>query len=110
MRRLTGAIPSSSPVYDVAMVTVTNKSRRPFEVNLHAGVDYGFEHGSEFSMEQETTLDDGTKGTLLIERTLPGSLSFAPGETREGLPDAILRIHEFRAARDAGILRVVQTS
>lgn len=92
----------------VAMLTVTNRSRRPFEVNLLRGVDYGFDHMTPFSMPQPASLPDGTPGVTVIEKQLPGSVFWAAGETKD-VPDDLLQIQEFRAARNAGILVVVQT-
>lgn len=91
------------------MLSVKNKSRCVFEVNLHPGVDYGFVHESAFTMEQSVTTADGSPGVVVYERALPGSLMWTPSETKDALPDALLLIQEFRAARDAGILLVVQT-
>lgn len=93
------------------MLTVKNKSRQLFVLNLPQGIDYeGHPAGepTEGSYTLATTTPDGEVGTSLVQKKLPGSLTWLAGEVKGKLPVGLGLIPEFKAACDAGIL-VVQS-
>lgn len=48
----------------------------------------------------------GERGKRIVERTVPASVSWLPGETLSGLPDGLRDIEEFQTAVAAGRLKV----
>lgn len=92
-------------------ITVRNVSRTSFVLNLARGVDYG-DHpeckGSRFEMAQSVELPDGSVGSKLHKKSLPGALTWLAGETKEDLPDHIKKIEQFKRAVATRILLVVQ--
>ncbi len=94
------------------MLTVKNKSKQLFTVNLPVGLDY--EGHAAFAPTQRTfalqaVTPDGTVGVREVEKTLPGSLTWLAGEVKTKLPVALALIPEFKAACDSGVLVVVQS-
>lgn len=83
------------------MINLKNKGRTEFTVNLRRGADYGRDtrfRDSTMRMVRPVELPTGEKGLERIERDLPGSLMWLPGETKRGLPDAVMEIPEVRRA------------
>ncbi len=91
-------------------LTVQNKQKVLFVLQLPAGFES--EHpecqGSKFTMHQAVELPEGGSGVRVIERELPGSITWLPGESKDGLPLELSQIPEFKSARDAGKLIVIQ--
>lgn len=90
-------------------MVVRNRSRAPFEIPLRPGVDYGYEHATPFEMPQEAQLPGGVSGVRILEKSVPGSVRWAPGETRE-VPRAVADLPQFRAAVASGVLAVVDNT
>lgn len=91
-------------------LTVTNKSRTLFTLNLPKGLDYenhpaAAEKTQTFKMEARTK--EGDVGIREVEKTIPGSMTWLSGETKTKLPPAIACIPEFQQAVAQGILVVV---
>lgn len=57
--------------------------------------------------ELREELPDGTKGVRVLERRLPGSVTFLAGETKE-LPDWVARCPDVKGALDRGSLRLIE--
>lgn len=93
------------------MLTVKNRSRQLFTLNLPPGLDYE-EHPAcapttkTFALQAVTP--DGEVGTREVEKTLQGAVTWLAGEVKAKMPVALAAIPEFKAACDAGILVVVQ--
>lgn len=94
------------------MLTVKNKSRQLFTLNLRPDIDYGdhpaCQH-SEKTFHVTSATPDGEVGTREVVKTLSGSLTWLAGEVKTKLPVNVALIPEFKAACDAGILVVVQS-
>ncbi len=92
------------------MLTVKNKGRTIFTLNLAKGEDYE----DDKLAAQKTTLrlsdhaPDGTLGVRLVEKELPASITWLAGETKSKLPEKLAELPDFQRARDAGILLVVE--
>lgn len=83
------------------MINLKNKSRTEFTINLRRGGDYGADprfRTSTMRMARPVELPTGEKGLERIERELPGSLTWLPGQTQRALPDAVMEIPEVRRA------------
>jgi len=94
------------------MLTVKNKSKQLFTLNLPAGRDYGTlaaAKPTEQTFRMAAVTPDGDVGVKEVTKTLPGSLTWLAGETKHHLPVALGTIPEFKQACDAGILVVVQS-
>jgi len=82
-------------------VTIKNRGRTPFTVNLRRGASYGNDPRcaeSVFRMDQPVELPNGERGINRIERTLPGSLTWQPGEVKRNLPDEVRNMPEIQRA------------
>ncbi len=94
------------------MLTVKNRSKTLFTLNLLAGLDYE-DHPACRSTSKTFALQavtpEGDVGVREVEKTLPGSLTWLAGEVKAKLPVAVASIPEFKAACDSGILVVVQS-
>lgn len=92
-------------------IDVTNKAKRTVLLNL----PQNFKHGDDArAVPGETTLTLSEKqknGDVLpriVDRVVPASLSWLPGETLHDLPDGVLHIEEFQQHEQAGRLKVVK--
>lgn len=93
-------------------LTVKNKSRTLFTLNLPAGLDYEERPDcapKEATYALQATTPDGDVGVKEVTKTLPAALTWLAGETKVKLPVALGLIPEFKRACDAGILVVVQS-
>ncbi len=91
------------------LIDVKNRSKVPFVLNLRHGLEVGDHPDCQpatFKQEFPAELPTGEVGTKAVEKTLPASLTWQPGETKHGLPDALLKIEEFRTARTQRVLVV----
>ncbi len=91
-------------------LTVKNTQRVSFVLNLLPstkveGTEY---EKTPFSMELTLEPKAGRDaGTRLVEKHLPASITWLPGETKDGLPEGLLEIDEFQRARNARRLVLV---
>lgn len=94
------------------MLTVKNKSKQLFTLNLPKGLDYGnlaAAKPTEATFKMAAVTPDGDVGVKEVTKLLPGALTWLAGETKHQLPVALGAIPEFKAACDAGILVVVHS-
>lgn len=93
-------------------LTVKNTQRVDFVLNLRheTKVEDDSPYGpTKFEMESAVEPRLGQEpGVRLIEKTLPGSISWLPDETLTGLPDGLLELEEFKRARAKRWLVVVE--
>lgn len=76
------------------MVSIKNVSRTPFTANCLSNVDYGpslapVEFNAVFPSHS------GAGKATIVKKTLPASISWAPGETKT-LPEPVLGIPEVK--------------
>jgi flavin-dependent dehydrogenase len=87
------------------------RAKEHFVLNLERGANYGGHPecaGSHFSAVLLDYDKDGNEHRRLVERELPGALTWLPGETKRNLPDVIGKSPVLRRAVARGILFVVQ--
>ena len=87
-------------------LSVKNKSRRPVTINLlqHTAPDLS----TPVELTLATLNKDGTTGQRIVERQVPASISWGPGETLTDLPEGLPDIEEFQTAVAAGKLLVTE--
>lgn len=90
------------------MLTITNKSKLIFVLNVMKGVDYRHPDlaPSTVDMAIPAQTPAGEPGHRIVQKELPASITWLPGEVKSGLPDELADIEEFRTARRAGTLKV----
>ena len=91
------------------MLNVKNRSRTLFTLNLAKGVDYGDGYGPTTETLRLTDhAPDGTIGQRVIEKELPGNITWLGGETKSKLPEALRDHPDFLRACETGILLMVE--
>lgn len=93
-------------------LTVRNASRVTFVLNLLPSMKVEQEYApTKFSMEVPVDAREGQEaGARLVEKTLPASITWLPGETKTGLPEGITEIEEYRRAVTTRKLVLVKTA
>lgn len=99
-------------------LTVRNTQRVAFVLNLLAktkvpprkGDEAGPYAPTKFSMETTVEPRAGreAEGAKLVEKLLPASITWLPGETKKDLPEGITEIEEFKRAKARRQLVVVE--
>lgn len=93
-------------------LTVRNAARTLFVLNLRHDTRVEGNDAlkpSSFRAELPVEGRDGAlAGMRLIEKSLPASITWLPGQTLTDLPDDLLQIEEFQRARNARILVVAK--
>ena len=92
------------------MLTVKNKSRAMFTLNLEKGVNYDDDRfaSTTQTLHLSDHAPDGTVGTRIVEKELPGSVTWLAGETKSKLPSKLEELADFKRACATGILLVVE--
>lgn len=91
-------------------MNLKNKSRTSFVANLEPGADYGNDPRCKsyvHKVRRPVVMPDGKIGEERIEKTLPGSLTWQPGEVKRDLPDAVKDAPQVKAVL-ARVLVVVE--
>jgi hypothetical protein len=92
-------------------VTIENRLRQMQVFNLIHDV---YCRGRECACSEVTVVvtDEnprtGERAPRRVAKKVPSALTLLAREERDGLPDAVLRVPEVRAAIDRGVLRVVR--
>ena len=87
-------------------LSVKNKSRRLVTINLLQ--DTAPATSSSVELTLAVLNKDGTSGQRIVERQVPATISWGPGETLVDLPEGLRVIEEFQTAVAAGRLLVTE--
>jgi hypothetical protein len=88
-------------------VTLINRSRLPKVIVLNHQTLKTPEYGHRTTVFVAHDLnEDGERVVRSVRRSLPGSLTLAPGEERSGLPHTVGQLEQVKRGISAGTLRI----